>query len=77
MVGSLDLARLPLGVAQREVLRASRVGFAPGALFARQLLAMRLQTVPLSLPQLTTVIYPALWEDERALVRFRDSALPT
>ncbi|HEX3239652.1 MAG TPA: hypothetical protein VHR18_05905 [Solirubrobacterales bacterium] len=75
MVGSLDLARLPLGPAQREVLRASRRGFAAGSLFARQLLAIRLQSVPFPLPQMTTVIYLALWEDEASIARFRESSL--
>lgn len=76
MVGSLELACLPLGLAQREALRAARADFAPGALFARQLLAMKLRTVPLPLPQVTTVIYFSLWPDEAALERFRASSLP-
>ncbi len=62
-------------MAQREVLSASRAGFAPAARFSRQLLALRLRSVPLALPQLTTVIYLALWEDEADLVRFRRTAL--
>lgn len=47
MVGSLDMARLPLGIAQREVIRATRDDFAPHATFSSQLLAVKLQTVPL------------------------------
>lgn len=60
MVGSLDMARLPLGIAQREVVRTGREGFASEAIFSNQLLAVNLQTVPLPLPQLTTVLYFAL-----------------
>lgn len=76
MVGSLDLAQLPLGIAQREAIRASRDDFARGAVFSSQLLAMKLQTVPLPLPQLTTVIYFSLWERGPELDRFRATALP-
>jgi hypothetical protein len=39
------------------------------------LLGMRLRTVPLPLPQLTTVIFLATWEDDAALRRFRATAL--
>lgn len=76
MVGSLHMARLPLGIAQREVARAAREDFAAEAIFSRQLLALNLQTVPLPLPQLTTVLYFALWRNDDALDRFRSQALP-
>src|SRR5690242_2572612 len=69
------MARLPLGPAQREALRAARRGFAAEALFGRQLMAMRLATVPLPLPRLTTVVYLATWPDEAALARFRAGPL--
>lgn len=69
------MARLPLGIAQREVVRASREGFASEATFASLLLAMKLQTVPLPLPQLTTVAYLSLWPDDASLSRFRATRL--
>lgn len=75
MIASLDMVRLPLGAAQRQALRLSRRGFASEARFARQLLAMRLQTMPLPLPQMTTLIFFATWEEPRALARFRADAL--
>lgn len=75
MIASLDLARLPLGPAQREVVRAARPEFARDAIFGRQLLAVRLQTVPLPLPQFTTLIYFGLWDDGASLAGFRKSRL--
>ena len=72
---SFATVRLPLGIAQWEVLRVGRRGFAGEAAFARRLVGMRLQTVPLPLPQLTTVILLATWREEAALESFRASEL--
>lgn len=71
MIASLDLARFPLGIAEREALAARRAGLRSDATFARLLLPMRLRTMPLPLPQLTFAYYFALWRDEAALERFR------
>ncbi|HEX4496275.1 MAG TPA: hypothetical protein VIE43_11460, partial [Thermoanaerobaculia bacterium] len=61
MIASLDLARFPLGVAEREALAARRAGLRSDAAFARLLLPMALRTMPLALPQLTRAYYFALW----------------
>lgn len=75
MVGSLDLVRLPLGVAQREVLRVGRRGFAGEASFSRLLLAIRLRSIPLPVPQLTTVGFFGLWPSAGELEGFRAGPL--
>jgi hypothetical protein len=75
VIASLDLARFPLGVAEREALAARRAGMRSDAAFARLLLPMALRTMPLALPQLTRAYYFALWEDEAALKRFRAGPL--
>ena len=75
MIASLDLARFPLGVAEREGLAARRAGRRSDAEFARLLLPMWLRSMPLALPQLTRAYYFALWEDEAALARFRAGPL--
>jgi hypothetical protein len=75
MIGSLDLVRLPLGLAQRQALRAGRRGFAGGASFSRLLLAIRLQSMPLPVPQLTTVGFLAVWPSSAELERFRADRL--
>ncbi|MBS1861744.1 MAG: hypothetical protein JSS68_08530 [Actinobacteria bacterium] len=75
MIASLDLARFPLGVAEREALALRRAGLRGDAAFARLLLPMRLRTMPLPLPQLTFAYYFALWRDEAALERFRAGPL--
>ncbi|MBS1882569.1 MAG: hypothetical protein JSS97_06390 [Actinobacteria bacterium] len=66
MIASLDLARFPFGVAEREALALWRAGLRGDAAFARLLLPMRLRTMPLPLPQLTFAYYFALWRDEAA-----------
>jgi hypothetical protein len=75
VVGSLDLVRLPLGLAEREALRARRAGPASGARFARLLLPMRLRSMPLPVPQLTIAYFLALWEDSADLEAFRAGPL--
>ncbi len=63
MVASLDLARFPLGVAEREALAARRAGRRGEALFARLLLPMRLRSMPVPVPRMTTAYFFALWRD--------------
>ncbi len=71
MVASLDLARFPLGVAEHEALAMRRAGRDAEATFARLLLPMRLETMPIPLPRMTLAYWFALWPDEEALDRFR------
>lgn len=71
MIASLDLARFPFGVAEREALRLRRAGRGSGAAFARLLLPMRLATMPMPLPRMTLAYWFALWPDQAALERFR------
>jgi hypothetical protein len=71
VIASLHLARFPLGVAEREALALRRAGRHGEAAFARLLLPMRLETMPLPLPRMTLAYWFALWEDEPALTRFR------
>jgi spheroidene monooxygenase len=75
MIASLDLARFPLGVAEREALAARRAGRRSDAHFARLLLGMRLRSMPVPVPQMTVAYYFALWRDEAALERFRAGPL--
>jgi hypothetical protein len=71
VIASLDLARFPFGVAEREALAARRGGRRSEALFAKLLLPMRLRSMPLPVPQMTIAYFFALWRDEAALERFR------
>ena len=75
MIASLDLARFPLGVAEREALAARRAGRRSDAAFSRLLLPMRLRSMPFPVPQLTLAYFFALWRDEAALGRFRAGPL--
>ncbi|HTR74314.1 MAG TPA: hypothetical protein VMH33_03530 [Solirubrobacterales bacterium] len=75
MIVSLDLARFPLGVAEREALAAGRAGRRGDALFAQLLLPMWLRSMPLALPQMTRAYYLAMWRDEASLARFRAGPL--
>jgi hypothetical protein len=75
MIASLDLARFPLGVAEREALAARRAGRRSDALFAKLLLPMRLRSMPFPVPQLTIAYFFGLWRDETALERFRAGPL--
>jgi hypothetical protein len=75
MIASLDLARFPLGIAEREALALRRVGRRSDAPFARLLLPMRLRSMPRPVPRLTIAYYFALWPDEAALARFRSGPL--
>lgn len=75
MIASLDLARFPLGIAEREALAARRAGARADAAFARLLLPMRLRSMPWPVPELTIAYYFALWPDEAALERFRAGPL--
>jgi spheroidene monooxygenase len=75
MIASLDLARFPLGIAEREALALRRAGGRSDAAFARLLLPMRLRSMPWPVPQLTIAYYFALWPDEAALERFRAGPL--
>jgi hypothetical protein len=75
MIASLDLARFPFGVAEREALALRRAGRRSDAAFARLLLPIRLRSMPWPVPQLTFAYYFALWRDEAALERFRAGPL--
>ncbi|MGH2937474.1 MAG: hypothetical protein ACRDPE_05065 [Solirubrobacterales bacterium] len=75
MIASLDLARFPFGVAEREALAARRAGRRSDAIFARLLLGMRLRSMPVPVPQMTVAYYFALWRNEAALHRFRTGPL--
>ena len=75
MIASLDLARFPLGIAEREALALRRAGRRSDADFARLLLPMRLRSMPWPVPRLTIAYYFALWPDEAALARFRGGPL--
>jgi hypothetical protein len=75
MIASLDLARFPLGIAEREALALRRAGRRSDAAFARLLLPMRLRSMPWPVPRLTIAYYFALWPDEAALRRFRAGPL--
>jgi spheroidene monooxygenase len=75
VIASLDLARFPLGVAEREALAARRAGRRSDATFARLLLGMRLRSMPVPVPQMTIAYFFALWRDEAALERFRSGPL--
>lgn len=75
MIASLDLARFPLGVAEREALTLRWAARGSDAVFARLLLPMRLETMPLPLPRMTLAYWFALWPDEAALRRFRAGPL--
>lgn len=75
MIASLDLARFPFGVAEREALALRRAGRRSEARFARLLLPMRLETMPLPLPRMTLAYWFGLWPDEEALGRFRTGPL--
>ncbi|HEY0316854.1 MAG TPA: hypothetical protein VGC49_01015 [Solirubrobacterales bacterium] len=74
MVGSLDLIRLPLGVAQREAIRLRRTS-PPEAIFSKVLLAVRLRAMPLPVSQLTTFGYLGLWPDVDGREAFRTENL--
>jgi hypothetical protein len=75
MIASLDLARFPLGIAEREALALRRAGRRSDAAFARLLLPMRLRSMPWPVPRLTIAYYFALWPDEAALSHFRAGPL--
>lgn len=75
MIASLDLARFPLGIAEREALAVRRAGRRSEASFARLLLPMRLRSMPWPVPRLTLAYYFSLWADEAALARFRAGPL--
>jgi hypothetical protein len=75
VIASIDLARFPLGVAEREALAARRAGRRSDAAFARLLLGMRLRSMPVPVPQMTVAYFFALWGDEAALERFRAGPL--
>jgi hypothetical protein len=75
VIASLDLARFPLGIAEREALALRRAGRRSDASFARLLLPMRLRSMPWPVPQLTIAYYFALWVDDAALARFRAGPL--
>jgi hypothetical protein len=75
VIASLDLARFPFGVAERQALALRRARGRTGASFARLLLPMRLETMPLPLPRMTLAYWFALWDDDEALRRFRAGPL--
>jgi hypothetical protein len=75
VIASLDLARFPFGVAEWEALALRRAGRGGEASFARLLLPMRLESMPMPLPRMTLAYWFALWPDEEALGRFRDGPL--
>lgn len=75
MIASLDLARFPLGVAEREALTLRRATRRGEATFDRLLLPMRMGTYAVPLPRLTLAYWFALWPDVAALERFRAGPL--
>jgi hypothetical protein len=75
LIASLDLARFPLGIAEREALALRRAGRRSEAAVARLLLPMRLGSMPWPVPRPTLAYYFALWPDEAALARFRAGPL--
>jgi hypothetical protein len=75
MIASLDLARFPLGIAEREALALRWAARRGEAHFARLLLPMSLGTYPVPLPRLALAYWFALWPDEAALARFRAGPL--
>jgi len=75
VIASLDLARFPFGVAERQALALRRSARHGDAAFARLLLPMRLETMPLPLPRMTLAYWFALWPDAAALARFRAGPL--
>jgi hypothetical protein len=75
VIASLDLARFPFGIAEREALAARRAGRRSDAIWARLLLPMRLRSMPLPVPEMTLAYYFGLWRDEAALERFRAGPL--
>jgi hypothetical protein len=75
VIASLDLARFPLGIAEREALALRRAGRRSDAAFARLLLPMRLRSMPWPVPRMTIAYYFALWPEEVALTRFRAGPL--
>jgi hypothetical protein len=75
MIASLDLARFPLGIAEREALALRRAGRRSDPAFARLLLPMRLRSMPWPVPRMTIAYYFALWPNEAALARFRAGPL--
>jgi spheroidene monooxygenase len=75
VIASLDLARFPLGIAEREALALRRAGRRSEASFARLLLPMRLRSMPWPVPEMTLAYFFALWPDEAAFARFRAGPL--
>jgi hypothetical protein len=75
VIASLDLARFPLGIAEREALAARRAGKRSEAAFSKLLLPMRLRSMPIPVPRLTIAYYFALWRDEAAPERFHAGPL--
>jgi hypothetical protein len=75
VIASLDLVRLPFGVAEREALAARRAGRRSDAVWTRLLLPMRLRSMPFPVPEMTQAYYLGLWRDEAALERFRHGPL--
>lgn len=75
MYASLDLIRLPLGPAQRELVRVSRSDFAAGSSFSRRLLPIRLESLPWPVPLVRTVGFFAVWPSADAVERFRAGPL--
>lgn len=74
MLGSLDLIRSPLGIANAEAIRLG-LSSPPRASFAQLLLPMRLQSMPWPVPQLTSFGYLGLWPDADSLEAFRSRRL--
>jgi len=75
VIASLDLARFPFGVAEREALTLRWAARGGEAYFARLLLPMQMGTFAVPLPRLTLAYWFALWPDEAALARFRAGPL--
>jgi hypothetical protein len=62
-------------VAEREALALRQADRRSEAAFARLLLPMRLETMPMPLPRMTLAYWFGLWPDEAALDRFRAGPL--
>jgi spheroidene monooxygenase len=75
VVATLDLARFPLGIAEREALAARRAGMRGEARWSKLLLPMRLRSMPFPAPQLTVAYFLATWPDAEAAARFRAGPL--
>lgn len=64
-----------MGIANAEAIRLGLSSAPPQASFAQLLLPIRLQSMPLPVPQLTSFGYLALWPDAESMEAFRSRRL--